>query len=131
MLSSQVCTLTALPPHEARQNLKRDIESIEHTDDRSQKLHTQSKLATAAPRRRSEELRHQAALLLHAPKQRYTHVEKHDVPEIRHDREMLVKVHAVGLNPIDWKAPYAFVQNCMALLTLQAILVLACQNYRV
>ncbi|CZR65659.1 related to oxidoreductase [Phialocephala subalpina] len=48
---------------------------------------------------------HQNVLLLHAPKQRYAHTEKHPVPSIENDREMLVAVDVVGLNPIDWKAP--------------------------
>jgi hypothetical protein len=48
---------------------------------------------------------HQEVLLLHAPKQQYAHTQEHPVPEIRNSREMLVSVHVVGLNPIDWKAP--------------------------
>ncbi|KAE8445443.1 hypothetical protein EG329_013456 [Mollisiaceae sp. DMI_Dod_QoI] len=47
----------------------------------------------------------QDVLLLHAPKQRYAHTKKHPVPSIENDREMLVAVDVVGLNPIDWKAP--------------------------
>ncbi len=45
-------------------------------------------------------------LLLHGPKQRYTHTKNHPVPSLKNDREMLVEVEVVGLNPIDWKAPY-------------------------
>ncbi|KAH8802681.1 chaperonin 10-like protein [Xylogone sp. PMI_703] len=48
---------------------------------------------------------HQDVLLLHGPKQRYIHTPKYAVPELHTDREMLVNVQAVGLNPIDWKAP--------------------------
>ncbi|KAF8860517.1 GroES-like protein [Acephala macrosclerotiorum] len=51
------------------------------------------------------DVEHQDVLLLHAPKQRYAHTKKHPVPSIEHDREMLVAVDVVGLNPIDWKAP--------------------------
>lgn len=47
----------------------------------------------------------QDVLLLHGPKQRYTHTKKHPVPSFQDDREMLVAVDVVGLNPIDWKAP--------------------------
>lgn len=47
----------------------------------------------------------QEVLLLHAPKQRYTHTKKHPIPSLKSDREMLVEVEVVGLNPIDWKAP--------------------------
>jgi hypothetical protein len=47
----------------------------------------------------------QSALLLHAIRQPYEVAIDHAVPEIQHDSELLVKVTAVGLNPIDWKAP--------------------------
>jgi hypothetical protein len=47
----------------------------------------------------------QDVLLLHAPKQRYAYTKKHPIPRIENDREMLVAVDVVGLNPIDWKAP--------------------------
>lgn len=49
---------------------------------------------------------HQEVLLLHAPKQQYAHTRRQPIPELRNDREMLVAVDVVGLNPIDWKAPY-------------------------
>jgi hypothetical protein len=51
------------------------------------------------------DLTHQEVLLLHAPKQRYQHTERHQIPQPKDKREMLVKVQVVGLNPIDWKAP--------------------------
>ncbi|KAF1847829.1 GroES-like protein [Cucurbitaria berberidis CBS 394.84] len=47
----------------------------------------------------------QSALLLHAIRQPYGISTEHEVPEIQHDHELLVKVNAAGLNPIDWKAP--------------------------
>ncbi|KAL1981032.1 hypothetical protein VTN96DRAFT_3141 [Rasamsonia emersonii] len=47
----------------------------------------------------------QQVLLLHAPKEKYTLVTDHAVPSIIHDREVLIKISAIGLNPIDWKAP--------------------------
>lgn len=47
----------------------------------------------------------QSALLLHAIRQPYEVTIDHAIPEIHHDSELLVKVTAVGLNPIDWKAP--------------------------
>lgn len=47
---------------------------------------------------------HQDVLLLHAAKQRYAHT-RQPVPQLKHEREMLVEVQVVGLNPIDWKAP--------------------------
>lgn len=48
---------------------------------------------------------HQEVLLLHGPKQRYVHTKEQEIPSIKHEREMLVSVEAIGLNPIDWKAP--------------------------
>ncbi|RFU23894.1 hypothetical protein B7463_g12446, partial [Scytalidium lignicola] len=48
---------------------------------------------------------HQDVLLLHGPKQRYAHTTKYAIPELHTEREMLVNVQVVGLNPIDWKAP--------------------------
>ncbi|KAL2075958.1 hypothetical protein VTL71DRAFT_901 [Oculimacula yallundae] len=51
------------------------------------------------------DLTHQDVLLLHAPKQRYEHTKQQPIPELITDREMLVEVEVVGLNPIDWKAP--------------------------
>ena len=48
----------------------------------------------------------QNALLLHAIKEKYTLVTDHAVPPIVHQDEVLIEVSAVGLNPIDWKAPY-------------------------
>ncbi len=48
---------------------------------------------------------HQEVLLLHAPRQKYAHVKEQPIPSLENDREMLVAVDVVGLNPIDWKAP--------------------------
>jgi hypothetical protein len=47
----------------------------------------------------------QEVLLLHGPKQKYAHTKDQPIPRIQNDREMLVVVKVVGLNPIDWKAP--------------------------
>ena len=47
----------------------------------------------------------QPALLLHAIRQPYKLSEEHAIPEVQDDHELLVKVVAAGLNPIDWKAP--------------------------
>jgi hypothetical protein len=46
----------------------------------------------------------QSALLLHAVRQPYS-IEDHDIPAIHNDIEILIRVEAAGLNPIDWKAP--------------------------
>ncbi|KAG9193810.1 hypothetical protein G6011_03845 [Alternaria panax] len=47
----------------------------------------------------------QSALKLHAIRQPYNVATNHPLPALQHDSELLVKVQAVGLNPIDWKAP--------------------------
>ncbi|EED21379.1 oxidoreductase, zinc-binding dehydrogenase family, putative [Talaromyces stipitatus ATCC 10500] len=47
----------------------------------------------------------QNALLLHAIKEKYTLVTDHAIPSIHHQDEILIEVSAIGLNPIDWKAP--------------------------
>lgn len=57
----------------------------------------------------------QSALLLPAIREPYDLKEDHWIPRIQSDYELLVQVTAVGLNPIDWKAPY--VLSC-----LQAVL---------
>lgn len=46
----------------------------------------------------------QKALLLHGTKMPYALVEGYPVPELR-GAEVLVRNKAIGLNPIDWKAP--------------------------
>jgi hypothetical protein len=57
----------------------------------------------------AEQPENQSALLLHAVRQPYEHTSDHSIPQVEHDHELLVKVSAVGLNPIDWKAPYVFI----------------------
>lgn len=52
----------------------------------------------------------QDALLLYEPKSPYTLVTNHAVPELR-PNEVLVKNYAIGLNPIDWKAPYVYTNH--------------------
>ncbi|KAI9736597.1 MAG: hypothetical protein M1834_000800 [Cirrosporium novae-zelandiae] len=46
----------------------------------------------------------QNVLLLHGPKQRYSLTTGYQIPDVQSDDEMLVKVHIIGLNPIDWKS---------------------------
>lgn len=49
----------------------------------------------------------QTVLILYAAKQPYETAEGYQVPEILQDEpEVLVKTEHIGLNPIDWKAPY-------------------------
>jgi len=48
----------------------------------------------------------QTVLLLHGAKQPYQLTESYAVPKADTDHELLVKVRVIGLNPIDWKAPY-------------------------
>ncbi|KAF2703622.1 GroES-like protein [Pleomassaria siparia CBS 279.74] len=47
----------------------------------------------------------QSALLLHAIREPYKITSDYPVPQTQGEDELLVKVTAVGLNPIDWKAP--------------------------
>lgn len=47
----------------------------------------------------------QSVLLLHGPGEEYKLAQNHDVPQPKSDHEILVKVIAVGLNPVDWKGP--------------------------
>jgi NADPH:quinone reductase-like Zn-dependent oxidoreductase len=53
----------------------------------------------------------QDILFLHGPRQKYSLERARDIPELRGDREILVQVLAIGLNPVDWKgADYGFSQ---------------------
>ncbi|KAL2150451.1 hypothetical protein VTH82DRAFT_7014 [Thermothelomyces myriococcoides] len=47
----------------------------------------------------------QTVLLLHAARQPYELTENYSVPDLRNDSEVLVQTRAIGLNPVDWKAP--------------------------
>lgn len=47
----------------------------------------------------------QNVLLIHGPGEEYQLTQNHDVPQPKTDHEILVKVIAVGLNPVDWKGP--------------------------
>ncbi|KAM0748093.1 GroES-like protein [Meredithblackwellia eburnea MCA 4105] len=46
----------------------------------------------------------QRALLLRAPKQRYELVHDHPLPALKAAHEVLIRIEAIGLNPIDWKS---------------------------
>ncbi|KAL2166098.1 hypothetical protein VTG60DRAFT_3306 [Thermothelomyces hinnuleus] len=47
----------------------------------------------------------QTVLLLHAARQPYELTENYPVSDLRDDHEVLVRTRAIGLNPVDWKAP--------------------------
>ncbi|KAL3482111.1 chaperonin 10-like protein [Aspergillus californicus] len=47
----------------------------------------------------------QSALLVRAAHQPYALVTDHAIPSILHKDEILIKVNAIGLNPVDWKGP--------------------------
>jgi NADPH:quinone reductase-like Zn-dependent oxidoreductase len=47
----------------------------------------------------------QDVLLIHGPGQEYKLTQNHGIPELESEHEILIKVIAVGLNPIDWKGP--------------------------
>ncbi|KAL0263394.1 hypothetical protein SLS55_002374 [Diplodia seriata] len=47
----------------------------------------------------------QTVLMLYQPRTRYALTPKHEIPTLHSDDEVLIKVKAIGLNPIDWKGP--------------------------
>lgn len=47
----------------------------------------------------------QSVLLIHGPGEEYKLTPNHEVPQPKSDDEILVKVVAIGLNPVDWKGP--------------------------
>ncbi|KAK4195528.1 chaperonin 10-like protein [Triangularia verruculosa] len=47
----------------------------------------------------------QTVLLLHAARQPYELTDDYPVPQLQDEQEVLVRTQAIGLNPIDWKAP--------------------------
>lgn len=51
----------------------------------------------------------QTVLLLHGPRQPYQLVDDYPVPQVRGEHEVLVRTQSIGLNPIDWKAPYGLI----------------------
>lgn len=53
----------------------------------------------------------QTVLLLLAAKQPYQLTEKYAVPKLEGEHEVLVRTEAIGLNPIDWKAPVSFISR--------------------
>lgn len=48
--------------------------------------------------------KHQKALVLHGLRQPFSLSEEYKVPERKSSDELVVRVHAIGLNPIDWKS---------------------------
>lgn len=48
----------------------------------------------------------QTVFILYAAKQPYETAERYQVPPIQDEREVLVRTEHIGLNPIDWKAPW-------------------------
>ena len=47
---------------------------------------------------------HQRAALLRGPKLPYEVIEDHPTPQLQNEHEVLIRVEAIGLNPIDWKS---------------------------
>jgi hypothetical protein len=47
---------------------------------------------------------HQNVLLLNGKGHKYKIQEGYRIPAIRDDRELLIKIQYIGLNPIDWKS---------------------------
>ncbi|KAJ5972591.1 Alcohol dehydrogenase superfamily zinc-type [Penicillium vulpinum] len=56
----------------------------------------------------------QIALVLQGLRQPYTLTPAHPVPLVSHPDELMIKIHAIGLNPIDWKSvDYGFGIPCL------------------
>jgi hypothetical protein len=49
---------------------------------------------------------HQTVQLLHAPRQPFTLTHDYPVPVPKTSDEIVVDIHAIGLNPVDWKSVY-------------------------
>lgn len=46
----------------------------------------------------------QRALVLHSLRQPYQLTDGYSVPATQASNEMIVKIHSIGLNPVDWKS---------------------------
>lgn len=49
---------------------------------------------------------HQNVLLLFGPRQPYTLTNEWPIPTAQSSDELVVQIHAIGLNPFDWKSAY-------------------------
>jgi hypothetical protein len=90
-----------MSPRKKRTRSASKLEVAECTDQKRRKVNDgfeRGEQVIAVPK-------HQSVLHLHAVRQPYSITECHEIPEIESDSELLVQVEAVGLNPIDWKAP--------------------------
>lgn len=65
----------------------------------------QPKRARTEPESKVDVPASQDVLLLHEPKTDYQLTRDYPVPTLQRGDEVLVKTKAIGLNPIDWKAP--------------------------
>ncbi|KFY52592.1 hypothetical protein V496_08343 [Pseudogymnoascus sp. VKM F-4515 (FW-2607)] len=96
MTTTTSTTTTSTSPSTKRQHHERD-DIVEKPRKRRQTIREE-------PNVDSFQVTHQEVLLLHGVKQRYALTPKYEIPQIKNDGEMLVKVTVIGLNPIDWKA---------------------------
>ncbi|KAI9743711.1 MAG: hypothetical protein M1818_003027 [Claussenomyces sp. TS43310] len=71
----------------------------ESTDKYTYSFHRDEQLPAEQPQT------HQSVLLLREPRRKYELDYKYPVPVTTGGRELLIRVHAVGLNPVDWKSP--------------------------
>ena len=49
---------------------------------------------------------HQTVLILHGARQDYMLQNSYPVPQLKDDRELLVRIGYIGLNPLDWKSVF-------------------------
>lgn len=69
-----------------------------------QKLVAETDVATSKQQHAYKLPRQQQALLLHGIRERFALEDNHLVPDTRAPDELIVKVQAIGLNPVDWKS---------------------------
>lgn len=74
---------------------------IQEEEQQGALIHSEAK---SKPQHQHQEPK-QSVLLIKGIREQYTLVTDHAIPSILHKGEILVKVVAIGLNPIDWKAP--------------------------
>lgn len=68
------------------------------------KLEIERDMSTIEKRGECQLPTQQRALLLHGIRERFVLTERHAVPETREPNELVVKIQAIGLNPVDWKS---------------------------
>lgn len=66
----------------------------------------------------------QSVLLLQGFQHRYELIEDYPIPELQSDDEVLIRNAVVGLNPIDWKAPYVHARIATPVLCANVLVII-------